>query len=736
MSERPRPETRRPSDAAVGQGPGPDPVTIAPRLRILILEDRSADAELVVHELRRAGFQVEWRMVDREEDYLAALDDEPDVILADYTLPQFDARRALRLLQERQLDIPMIVVTGTINEEVAVECMREGAADYLLKDRLSRIAPAVSRALEQRRLRREKREAEDALRQSESRYRAISELTSDFAYAFTLTPPGTLAFEWVTDALAPATGYTPAEISQLGGWPALVHPDDRRVVQDQLATVLGGQPASREFRIITRSGEVRVLRNHARPVFGPDGEQVTRVYGAAQDVTERHRSEQQQVQLAREQAARAEAEASQQRFAFLAEASRLLVSSLDWERTLDQVAHLAVPYLADWCFVIVSDFSSGPANGSVSHFREIASVHADGRAEAVARRFIATHEKDEDNPLGLVQVLRSGEALLVPTVTEETLSRIARNDGEARLLRELGLCSYVIAPMIAHGRTLGAIVLNSLQPERRYAEADFNLAIDLARRAALAVDNARLYQEAQGALQARNAFFSSISHDLKTPLTVIKGQAQLLRRRLGRIDGVDVTWLREGLDNVEATAERMTGLINQILDLARLQANQPLDLNLRPTDLVALAREAVGQHQATTDVHRLHVSADPEEVIGLWDADRLRRVLDNLLSNAIKYSPRGGAVDVSVTIENGPGHPLATVRVRDEGLGIAVADLPRLFAPFQRARNTAVRIHGTGVGLASARQIVEQHGGTIGVESKEGTGSTFTVRLPLATRST
>ena len=134
-------------------------------LRALILEDRQSDVELMLYELRRAGFEVEWELVETETDYLRYLDTEIDVILADFTLPQFDALRALGLLQERNLDIPFIVVTGSVSEEAAVECMKRGASDYLLKDRLARLGPALEQALHAKKLRDESRLAAEQIQQ-------------------------------------------------------------------------------------------------------------------------------------------------------------------------------------------------------------------------------------------------------------------------------------------------------------------------------------------------------------------------------------------------------------------------------------------------------------------------------------------------------------------------------------------------------------------------------------------
>ena len=172
----------------------------------------------------------------------------------------------------------------------------------------------------------------------------------------------------------------------------------------------------------------------------------------------------------------------------------------------------------------------------------------------------------------------------------------------------------------------------------------------------------------------------------------------------------------------------MEAQIDDLLDATRLRAGQPLALRRRPTDLVALARQAVALQQQASDRHRLTLAAAVPSLVGAWDPGRLERVLGNLLGNALKYSPRGGEITVEVAATDGA----AVLVVRDPGVGIPAAELPHVFERFRRAGNVADRIAGTGLGLAGARDIVEQHGGSIAVESVEGHGTTFTVRLPLA----
>jgi signal transduction histidine kinase len=200
--------------------------------------------------------------------------------------------------------------------------------------------------------------------------------------------------------------------------------------------------------------------------------------------------------------------------------------------------------------------------------------------------------------------------------------------------------------------------------------------------------------------------------------------------------------LATGLALIDRAALRTLALLNELLDAVRLQAGQTLELVVHPTDLVALAQRVVAMYQPMTDRHRLVVQAHVQALVGQWDAFRLERVVENLLSNAVKYSPSGGEITVSVWQEEQPrlagngdanagGASWAVLAVRDQGLGIPAADLPRVFGRFERGGNVAGWLPGSGIGLAGARRIVVQHGGTIGVESIEGAGSTFTVRLPL-----
>ena len=264
-------------------------------IRVLIVEDDPVDADLMVRELKRGGFAPEWVRVQTESEYLAQLDAAPEVILSDSNLPLFDGFEALDLLRQRGLDIPFILVSGRMGEDLAVEAMKRGACDYLLKDRLARLGEAVRRAIEERRLRAERTWAIEALRQSEERYRLVSETSSDYVYSLSVDAAGTPTCEWITDPFKRITGFDAAEIN-LRGWTSLYHSEDLAAVGLHQDALLSGQSGSVEVRIVTKDKQVRWIRVHERPIFTDNLPRVERIYGAAQDITVQKQLEEQLLQ--------------------------------------------------------------------------------------------------------------------------------------------------------------------------------------------------------------------------------------------------------------------------------------------------------------------------------------------------------------------------------------------------------------------------------------------------------
>jgi len=290
--------------------------------------------------------------------------------------------------------------------------------------------------------------------------------------------------------------------------------------------------------------------------------------------------------------------------------------------------------------------------------------------------------------------------------------------------------SEIAAPIHAGDLRLG--VVKAFSPTvRTFSPEDADVLTTLANAAAVALTHARLYREAQDAIRTRDEFLSAAAHDLRTPLTSMKGLAQLMRRWMARPTPPSTERLVGGLARIDASATKMSEQLEELLDLTRLQMGHQLELRRAPLDLVELVRRVVAEQEQVSGLHSIRIDTDQVALEGHWDGIRLGRVLENMLSNAIKYSPAGGDIVVRLTLDEGEEQPMAVLSVVDQGLGIPAADLPSIFDRFRRASNVAGRIGGTGIGLASARQIVGQHGGSIQVQSVEGSGSTFTVRLPV-----
>lgn len=407
---------------------------------------------------------------------------------------------------------------------------------------------------------------------------------------------------------------------------------------------------------------------------------------------------------------------------FLAEASRLLVASLDYPSTLLNLTQLAVPTLADYCIidVVVSD-------GSIER---LAVTHRDPDRQALLYDLPRRFPMPEDAQGGYRKVIRTGESELVRAVGDEFLVRIACDAEHLKILRAIGLRSTICVPLTARGRVLGALTLASSESSHLYRLTDLALAEDLGYRAAVTIDNARLYHAAQNAVHVRDQFLSIASHELKTPLTALLGNAQLLQRRAIR-EGNFSARDQRALHVIADQATRLNKMITALLDISRIEMGQ-LSIIRAPMDLSALVRRVVAEMQPTLERHTIHYD---DLSAPLWvEADELRleQVLHNLISNAVKYSPAGGAVIVRVEQHEA----YACAAVEDQGIGIPANAVPLLFTRFYRADNVDPQnISGMGIGLFVVKEIMMLHGGTIEVASQEGQGSTFTICLPVVTEA-
>lgn len=412
----------------------------------------------------------------------------------------------------------------------------------------------------------------------------------------------------------------------------------------------------------------------------------------------------------------------ERRLSFLSEASALLGETAEYGESLGQIASMAVPGIADWCVV---DVLEGP-----SQVHRVAIAHSDPEMLALAEDAQRRWPPDVRQPGAVGEMLRAGRSVHVTEVTDAMLQDAARDADHLALLRRLHVREVVVAPMIGRGQVLGALTMLNTEPRPLLSAEDVAMVEELGRRAGAAVDAARLMWEAQESVRLRDEFMAIASHDMRTPLAAVRGYAQLARRHLTN-DPDDVAALDRWLADIDASAERLTGLVSELMDVSLLRGGQTVPLQLQRTDLVALVTERVREHAGgAAETHQFSLSCDQDQIIGTWDPARLARVLDNILGNAVKFSPAGGDIGVRLWSEGRRGY----VAVVDHGIGIATRDVAMIFTPTYRGAN-ARNVVGSGLGLAASRRLIELMGGEITVDSQLGEGSTFTICLPLEAAS-
>ena len=417
-----------------------------------------------------------------------------------------------------------------------------------------------------------------------------------------------------------------------------------------------------------------------------------------------------------QQQSRVRTELANRHAVFLSEASAALGSSLDYEATLRTVAQLAVPHIADWCAVdIVNE------HGRV---QRLAVAHVDPARVEMARTLQDRYPDDPNAPGGIQQVIRTATPAMYPTITDEMLAASARNPEHLRAMRELAIRSVIMVPLVAHGRTFGALTFVNAESGRQYTDADFRFAQDVADRAALAVENARAYAQVNAANRAKDEFLATLSHELRTPLNAVLGWARMLRE--GTISPGKTP---RALDVIERNAAAQLDLVEDLLDLSRIITGK-FRLNVAPLDLGAAIAAAVEAIQPAADAKGITIDIVAEEGSGsmVGDEARLQQAVWNLLANAIKFTPGAGRVTVSRRRRDGD----IEVEVADTGEGIDATVLPFVFDRFRQGDSGTTRTHmGLGLGLAIVRHIVELHGGRVSVSSGgRGAGSTFLFSLP------
>lgn len=532
---------------------------------------------------------------------------------------------------------------------------------------------------------------QEALGPGERRFRALIEHSSDVIMLTNVEGIVT----YVSSSITTSLGYTPVEFVGLL-FLTLVHPDDLSLLK-QISYELRQSPGkglNAEYRLRHKDGSWRWFEGTGTNLFhNPD---VKAIIGNFRDITAR--------------------KVAEERLQLLNDVSILLVSPLDHEITLQEIARLLVPVQADYCRIALVD--------NQQQIKEITVNHVDPEKNKLVQALYEQYKDRTRSTHGLQKLLTTGQAELISTISQDILDTTRDNPTLFALVDTLSLQSYMGVPLIARGKTIGAITFSSIQPHRHYTNDDLLFAQEVARRVALALDNAHLYREAQKAIRLRDEFIATASHELRTPITSLKMYTQVLQKRFARQGEEN---LNRSLMKMDAQIAKLTLLIEDLLDVSKLELGK-VAFRQEVFDMNEVVAETVEHVQAISTRHSIHVEG--KLALPVWgDKERIGQVLTNLLINAIKYSPGADTILVHVAQEQ----EMAVVSVRDFGIGIAKEYQQHIFDRFYRVNDPEERTYpGLGIGLHIAYEIIMRHGGTMQVVSEKGKGSLFCFTLPYA----
>ncbi|AUX47770.1 uncharacterized protein SOCE26_092940 [Sorangium cellulosum] len=660
---------------------------------------------------------------------LRILSEDFAVILLDVRLPDIDGFEVASLVKQRERSrhTPIIFLTAATDDLSAIyRAYAVGGVDYLLKPLEPEVVQAKvavfvelhrrgeqikeqAELLRKAEQRRRDAEVEELRRAAQARYQNLADAIPQCV--FTAKLDGSV--DYVSSRWLWYTGLA-FEALRGWGWQAVVHPNDlNQFVGKWRVSLESGEPFQGECRLRSVHG---VYRWHLCQAV-PERDVWKRVVGwlgSFTDIDDGKRHEQERIHLlTRERAARAEAEAAVRRSELLAEASSSFSASLDEDSVAAALARLAADRICSWC---VLDLRRDGA------LRRTAVAHRSREAARFLPRELVTEAG------GIGAVLASGRPDLQVECTPRDVAQ-ALDVGDGAAIQELGASSYLCVPLVTRGNVLGALSLVWVEPGERFDPPDFAVAVDLAQRAALCLENARLLRMMREAVQIREDFVSVASHELRTPLSALILQVQGLSRTIARSGGeLPAEQALAKLSQAEGQIERLTRLIDTLLDVTRINNGQ-IELSLEDVDLCDVAREVADRLASEVERAGCVLELDlPQTAVGRWDRLRIEQVVTNLLVNAIKYG-RGKPVQLRIAIDG----KSAVLQVMDQGIGIEKEYIGRIFGRFERAAPTS-SYGGLGVGLYIVDQILKAHGGSIQVESAPGVGSRFQVALPLPAR--
>ncbi|MHB9022981.1 MAG: sensor histidine kinase [Armatimonadota bacterium] len=626
----------------------PDP------LRLLLVEDSEDDALLLVEALRTGGFDPHYRRVETEPVFRAALAEESwDLLIADYVLPRFSGIAAIRISREAGYDMPVIMVSGKVGEDTAVEAMRAGAQDYLLKGNLSRLVPAIRRELRDAQVRRERRQAESALEHALN----LAQQYLDIAGVMMLALDQEGRVTMINRKGLETLGCSANGVIGITWIEHFVPAPMREEVQGTFDQLMSDQLTPVEYTenpVVNCAGEERLLAFHNALLRNEQGA-IIGTLSSGEDITERKRYEGERERLLEEVQRRA----------------------AELDATLDAMADGLVIYNPQEQIVRMNQTA-----------REVLGYAPGEIAKPWTERIAQVRlERPDGQPFRLEET--TAWRALHGEMVHNQLMVITRADGKTFWVSASG------APIrLPDGRVVGAITTFS------------------------DVTSLHNLQEQQKLL------LQTVSHDLRAPLSVIKGYAQLLDASIEQA-GVDGE-IRQGLAAIDRGVNRLDVMIQDLVDVTRWEGGQ-LELKRQTVALPGFLDDLLQRIGFALETTRVQVEMPPDLPSISADIARLERIFTNLLSNALKYSEPDTTVLVRARRADGE----VEIAVIDRGRGIGSDDLPHLFERFFRAKSER-KAEGIGLGLYITRVLVEAHGGRVWVESEEGKGSTFSFTLPVA----
>jgi PAS domain S-box-containing protein len=691
-------------------------------LRVLHVEDSERDAALLMRHLSRAGYELISERVDTPKAMRTALETKDcDVILCDYSMPHFNALSALALLREMAVDLPFIIISGTVGEAVAVEAMRSGAHDYLMKDNLVRLAPAIERELHEAENRRARRQAEDQLRGSRLYTRLLME--SNIDALMTTDPSGVITD--VNQQMESLSGRTREELI---GTPFKQHFTHPERAEDGIRSVLrDGRVANYELTARSKDGDETVVSYNAT-TFNDQSGNLQGVFGAARDVTERKRFEH-ELQETNLQLQKAN-EAGEAREEALQATGLKLTALVELGMELGS-EHDAKQLLSRFCLT---------ARRIIGARKSMLGILSEESDEL--KHFLINGRKDakpivDDRPPVHHPVLET-------IVNDRSVVRINHAEADPCLgkltLDNSPVQSFLGVPLMSANEVYGWLVLLEKEDDDDFSEEDEQMAATLAAQAAIAYENAVLSERLQRnaeeldmtrreQLEMKDQFISHVSHELRSPLSAIHQFTTIL---LDGLAGGITEEQREYLDIVLRNSLQLRDMIGDLLEVTRAQSGK-LTIKPQPTLLCDLFDPVIKTYErrAIEKALTLRIRCPPDLPPVQADPNRIGQVFSNLLDNALKFTTHG-AISVSGRRDEDAG--FVRIAVSDSGCGISADSLPKIFDRlYQSPNNFESSRKGLGLGLHICQHLIELHGGRIWVESKEGEGATVFFTVPVAT---